>query len=149
MNLYIGRELQVKPGVVDHKETHFSWLRTRMSLERTLMSWVRTATALIGFGFTIFQFFERFNQTEGVAPARHPGSIRTLALALVGIGTGALVLAILEYRSTLRYLWSETFEPIAGFQEGRKVTPAVIVAIVLGFVGLFAFTAIAFRTAAG
>ena len=24
--------------------THFAWLRTRMSMERTLMSWVRTAT---------------------------------------------------------------------------------------------------------
>ena len=46
-------------------ESHFSWLRTRMSVERTLMSWVRTATALIGFGFTIFQFLSRFNQTPG------------------------------------------------------------------------------------
>ena len=36
--------------------SHFSWLRTRLSIERTLMSWVRTSTALIGFGFTIFQF---------------------------------------------------------------------------------------------
>ena len=45
--------------------THFAWLRTRMSMERTLMSWVRTATALIGFGFTIFQFLHRFNQDTG------------------------------------------------------------------------------------
>ena len=45
-------------------ETHFSWLRTRLSIERTLMSWVRTATALIGFGFTIVQFFERFNKSQ-------------------------------------------------------------------------------------
>ena len=44
----------VKPG----PETHFSWLRTRMSAERTLMSWVRTAISLIGFGFTIFQFLD-------------------------------------------------------------------------------------------
>jgi len=49
--------------------SHFSWLRTRMSIERTLMSWVRTATALIGFGFTIFQFLHRFNQTPGIKPA--------------------------------------------------------------------------------
>lgn len=51
--------------------SHFSWLRTRMSMERTLMSWVRTPTALIGFGFTIFQFLQRFNQTPGIAPAAH------------------------------------------------------------------------------
>ena len=46
--------------------THFSWLRTRMSIERTLMSWIRTATASIAFGFTIFQFLYRFNRTPGV-----------------------------------------------------------------------------------
>lgn len=57
-------------------ETHFSWLRTRMSAERTLMSWVRTATALIGFGFTIVQFFERFNKMEGIAPAIRPEAPR-------------------------------------------------------------------------
>ena len=32
-----------------------------MSMERTLMSWVRTGTALIGFGFTIVQFLERLD----------------------------------------------------------------------------------------
>ena len=42
--------------------THFAWPRTRMSIERTFMSWVRTATALIGFGFTIVQFFDRFGK---------------------------------------------------------------------------------------
>ena len=40
-------------------DSHFSWLRTRLSIERTLMSWVRTSVSLIGFGFTIVQFFER------------------------------------------------------------------------------------------
>ena len=52
---------EVKPDA----PTHFAWLRTRMSMERTLMSWVRTATALIGFGFTIFQFLYRFDKHRG------------------------------------------------------------------------------------
>ena len=47
---------------------HFSWLRTRLSVERTMMSWVRTATGLIGFGFAIVQFFDRMEQMPGVAP---------------------------------------------------------------------------------
>src|SRR5262245_44750724 len=53
-------------------ESHFSWLRTRLSVERTLMSWVRTAVALIGFGFTSVQFFERLPAISGVAPALLP-----------------------------------------------------------------------------
>ena len=44
-------------------DTHFGWIRTRLSIERTMMSWIRTATALIGFGFAIVQFFERLEQT--------------------------------------------------------------------------------------
>jgi putative membrane protein len=29
-------------------DTHFGWLRTRLSVERTMMSWIRTAVSLIG-----------------------------------------------------------------------------------------------------
>ena len=150
MNFFSGRnELEVKPSVVHQRETHFSWLRTRMSLERTLMSWVRTATALIGFGFTIFQFFERFNQMPGVAPARSPATARAIALGLVGAGTGALFIAILEYRATIRYLWSQQFEDIAGVKTGRQTTPALLVAVFLAVVGIIALATIALRTAAG
>ena len=46
-------------------DSHFSWLRTRLSVERTLMSVVRTAIALIGFGFTIVQFFDRYRRRPG------------------------------------------------------------------------------------
>ena len=142
-------EITVKPDVVQHKETHFSWLRTRMSLERTLMSWVRTATALIGFGFTIFQFFERFNQMAGVEGPRHPGASRLIALGLIGCGTGALVVAIIEYRQMLRYLWSPDFREIAGVAEGQRTTPAIIVAVFLAVVGLVALGTVALRTAGG
>jgi putative membrane protein len=31
-------------------DSHFGWIRTRLSLERTMMSWLRTTTALIGLG---------------------------------------------------------------------------------------------------
>src|SRR5829696_7221840 len=139
MNLFTGRaELEAKPSVVHQRETHFSWLRTRMSLERTLMSWVRTATALIGFGFTIFQFFERFNQMQGVAAPRSPGTIRLIALGLIGCGTAALIVAIIEYRQMLRYLWSDEFGEIAGVGQTQRTTPALIVAMVLALVGLAA-----------
>ena len=142
-------ELKVKPGVLQHKETHFSWLRTRLSVERTLMSWVRTATALIGFGFTIFQFFERFNNMPGVAAPRSPGTIRLIAIGLIGCGVGALIVAIIEYRQMLRYLWSPEFAEIAGVGETQRTTPAIVVAVVLALVGLGALGTVALRTAGG
>ena len=58
------------------------------------MSWVRTATALIGFGFTIFQFLHRFNQTPGIKPAVEPWTPWVLSLSLIGTGIVALTIAV-------------------------------------------------------
>jgi inner membrane protein YidH len=125
-------------------ESHFSWLRTRLSLERTLMSWVRTAVALIGFGFTIVQFFDRMQQVPGVTSA-FPGAPRYLGLALILCGVMALVISVSEYWWTLRYLWGESFAPIAGATKEGKRTPLLAVTIALIFVGTFAFFAVLLR----
>ena len=61
-----------KLDVTANAQSHFAWMRTRMSTDRTLEAWMRTAVSLIGFGFTIVQFFGRLNQIQGVAPARIP-----------------------------------------------------------------------------
>jgi putative membrane protein len=132
---------EVRPTV----ETNFSWLRTRMSIERTLMSWIRTSTALIAFGFTIFQFLDRFNKTAGIEPAAHPRAPWLLGLALIGIGIIALTIAVSEYRSVVRYLWERDFKPIAGFDEFRHRTPAATVSVVLILIGVFAFGAVLLR----
>ncbi|HTT09294.1 MAG TPA: DUF202 domain-containing protein [Burkholderiaceae bacterium] len=125
-------------------DSHFSWLRTRLSLERTLMSWVRTAVSLIGFGFTIVQFFERMQQLSGVT-SEFPGAPRYLGLALILCGVMALVIAVSEYWWTLRYLWGTSFAPIAGATREGKRTPLLAVAIALIFVGAFAFFAVLLR----
>src|SRR5262245_37422878 len=126
-------------------DTHFGWLRTRMSIERTLMSWIRTATALIGFGFTIFQFLHRFNQTPGVKPAEHPWAPWILSLGLIGTGIVGLIIAVWEYRSLVRYLWEKDFKPVAGVDEFAHHTPVVAISVVLVLIGIFAFVAVLLR----
>jgi putative membrane protein len=126
-------------------DSHFSWLRTRLSVERTLMSWVRTAVSLIGFGFTIVQFFERFQDMQGVAPALRPQSPRVLGLALILAGVGALAVSLWQYRSLLRYLWSKQFAQLAGVDEDAHKTPLFAVTIVLLLIGIFTFIAVLFR----
>ena len=136
----LGR-FEVKPTASDH----FAWLRTRLSVERTMMSWVRTATALIGFGFTIVQFFARFQDTPGVASAYFPHAPRYLGLSLILCGIMALVISIWEYHWGLRYLWSGNFAVIAGATREGKQTPLLAVAIVLAFIGIFAFFSVLLR----
>lgn len=141
------RKLDVKPSVLPQRESHFSWLRTRMSTERTLMSWVRTSTALIGFGFTLAQFFENLSKMPGIAPPRHPTLVRMVALSLIAIGVVALASAIREYRGMIRYLWSDDFKDIAGIREAPRATPALSVAVLLACVGVLTLVTIIIRSA--
>jgi putative membrane protein len=120
-------------------DTHFGWIRTRLSVERTLMSWLRTAVSLIGFGFTIVQFFDRVRAMPGTSPARFPDAPYYLGLSLIFCGVLALVVSIWQYQWTLKYLWSGSFAAVAGItQEGQK-TPLLSVSIALIFIGIFTF----------
>jgi putative membrane protein len=143
-NLQLGKDasrFDARPTA----DSHFSWLRTRLSLERTLMSWVRTAVALIGFGFTIVQFFDRLQQMPGVAPARNPEAPRYMGLALIFAGIMALVISVWQYRWLLHYLWSGNFASIAATEEERMQTPLMAVAMILILIGVFAFGAVLMR----
>jgi putative membrane protein len=128
-------------------DSHFSWLRTRLSLERTLMSWVRTAISLIGFGFTIVQFLERLPELEGAKAAIHPEAPRYLGLTLILAGIAALIVSVWQYRWSLRYLWSGDFAKLAPSQEGPGQTPLFATTLVLIAIGLFAFFSVLFRLA--
>jgi putative membrane protein len=117
-------------------QAHLAWLRTRMALETTLAGWVRTASALIAFGFAIVQFFENYNATQGPT-SNHLA--RYLGLVLIGIGSLATAIAVWEYRKVMKYLEGEAFRGIAGVPGMRRVYPAVVVAILLCLIGLLAF----------
>ena len=131
-------------------DSHFAWIRTRMALERTLMAWIRTGVALIGFGFTIVQFFQRFSDMEGVAPAVRPHAPRNLGLALMGAGVLALLVSGWQYRRVVHYMWSNEFKPLAGMtgkdmQPVFSQSPTLGVLITVTAIGIFAFFAVLWR----
>jgi inner membrane protein YidH len=126
---------------------HFAWIRTRLALERTIMSWLRTAVALIGFGFAIVQYLNHLQQTPGARSGYLPTAPEYLGLALISCGVLALAISIWQYRWGLRYLWGDPFTPIAGVTTEGMQTPVMAVAILLTGVGLFAFFAVLFRLA--
>jgi putative membrane protein len=77
--------------------------RTWLAHERTLMAWVRTATSMISFGFTIYKFFQ-FEVAKD-APVKH-GLLtpRDFALIMVSIGLVSLLAATVSHRREVRGL---------------------------------------------
>jgi putative membrane protein len=136
-----AERFQIKESV----GSHFAWLNARLALEMTMMAWIRMAITLIGFGFTIVQFFERLNDMEGVAPAAQPFAARYVGLVLIGAGVVALVVSVVQYRATTRYLWQEDFAAIAGIGKAPGNTPIYVVAIGLMVIGVVAFLAVLLR----
>jgi inner membrane protein YidH len=112
--------------------------RTVMAAERTLMAWIRTALSMIGFGFTIYKFFQYLPEQLASGMVRRPNAPRNLGMTLIILGTLALLAASLEHRHFLnevgvtknRHIWSITF----------------IVAILVVLIGAISFYGVLLRS---
>ena len=120
-----------KPAV-PHTDTLLAVDRTRLSYERTLMAWIRTATSLITFGFSIYKFFQIELASGAVRSHRLLGPTE-FALLMIVTGLVSLVLATLEYRRNMRAL-NEHYP--GGSRSLAKVMAALI--SILGFIALLA-----------
>jgi putative membrane protein len=126
-------------------DSHFAWIRTRLSADSTLMGWMRLATTLIGFGFTILQFFDRLETMSSAKPALAPHLPRYLGLALIFSGVFGLLIAIWQYIWFVNYLHSEEFSRLAIKPTLPINRPALAIAIALALVGTVAFVTVMFR----
>ena len=110
-----------------------------------MMSWQRTAVALVGFGFAIVQYLNHLQPIPGGRPAYLPTAPEYLGLALISCGILTLVISLWQYWWTVRYLWGGPFTAIAGMTKEGMQSPVLAIAILLICIGLFAFFAVLFR----
>jgi putative membrane protein len=124
--------------VLAEERTDLALHRTIIAAERTLMAWVRTALSMIGFGFTIYKFFQYLPQDLAAGNIRRPLAPRNLGMTLIALGTLALVAAAWQHRSFLneigvsqkRHIWSISF----------------VVAIFVVLIGVIAFYGVLLRS---
>jgi putative membrane protein len=126
-------------------QSHFAWIRTRLSVERTMMAWNRTSLSLIGFGFTIYQFFQKFQESTMGANAARPEAPRTLGLALILAGTLGTLIALWQYLAMVKYLRGDEFKDI-GQREGMPTwSLPLLITVVLALIGIVTFGWVATR----
>jgi putative membrane protein len=69
-----------------------------LALERTIMAWLRTAVALIGFGFAVIQYISHMQEIRVIRPGYLPTVPEYLWLALILCGILAFVISIWQSR---------------------------------------------------
>jgi putative membrane protein len=126
-------------------DSHFAWIRTRLTADSTLMGWMRLATTLIGFGFTIAQFFDRLGSMSTVKPALAPYLPRYLGLALIFSGVLGLLVAIWQYIWFVNYLHSAEFSRLVIKPALPINKPALTIALILVLIGAAAFVSVILR----
>jgi putative membrane protein len=115
-----------------HTSNEMSADRTWMAQERTMMAWIRTATSMISFGFTIFKFF------EDRPPNPHtPLTSRDFAMVMISAALLALLLAMIQHVAEHRELARETSR--------KRISIAFILSFVIAGLGIFALVAAIFR----
>ena len=94
------------------------------------MAWIRTATSLISFGFTIYKFFE-FEAGHDLRTHRLL-SPRVFGMIMIGTGLAALVLGAIDHRRSTRLLHEQ-------FGVDHHST-AIVVAAIVSVLGLLALS---------
>lgn len=128
------------------RRTGMAFQRTRMSADRTLMAVIRTSLSLIGFGFTIFQIFQKLHDAAIVksdSAPRHFGIMLVvigIAMLLVGIGYHvAFMLQLRKQREILRT------DGLIRAESGFPPSLVLIVAILLLALGLISAASMTFN----
>ena len=110
--------------------------RNRAAADRTLMAWIRTALALIAFGFSIGKisdYLQKINPERVLDPI---DSARIFGEAFIVLGVFGLIAAIIQHRRIVKRIKH------GEFVYTEHLPLAMITAIILLLIGVFGFVAV-------
>src|SRR5215470_8149909 len=144
-----NRQADSAPARLSSRRTALAFQRTRMSADRTLMAVIRTSLSLIGFGFTIYQFFRYLRETVGAPQLLRSEAPRKFSMALVMLGVVMLSLGIWKHIAFMIELRAErkTFadQGLIPGDDKFPISITLITATLLLMVGLIAIVGMVMR----
>src|SRR6185295_17958025 len=90
------------------QRTDWAAVRTEFGSQRTLMAAIRTSLSLIGFGFTIYAFFESVRKATGDEGPVRVYSPRRVGLTLVSLGVFVMIAFAIQHWMFLKKLQKES-----------------------------------------
>jgi putative membrane protein len=123
--------------ILAEQRTDMARKRTVIAGDRTLMAWIRTALSMIGFGFSIYKFFQYLPEEIAAGNIKRPQAPRNLGLTLIALGTLALAGAAWQHRNFLKDIEA------SGERHTWSISMALAIFVVL--VGVLAFYGVLLR----
>ncbi|QDT54463.1 hypothetical protein Pan44_24960 [Caulifigura coniformis] len=116
--------------------------RTQFAAERTLLAWIRTGLALMGFGFVVARFglfLRELAATQHTTPLHSSGMSFWIGVLLIILGVGVMLAAASGHSRVIRRLQEGSLDRFRVSPLGIAVTLA-LAAIGLGLTIYFVVT---------
>lgn len=123
--------------ILAEERTDLALQRTIIAGERTLMAWIRTSISMIGFGFSIYKFFQYQAEEIAAGTIKRPQAPRNLGMTLIALGTLALAAAAWQHRNFLKL--------IGASQTRHLFSITYVVAVVVVLIGCITFYGVLLR----
>jgi putative membrane protein len=133
----VETETRDRGRVLAEERTDLAVHRTLIAGERTLMAWIRTALSMIGFGFSIYKFFQYLPEEIATGKINRPQAPRNLGMSLIALGTLALCAAAWQHWNFLK--------EIGASRTSHPWSISFVVAIFVILIGIVTFYGVLLR----
>ena len=115
--------------------TKLAYQRTRLAQDNAVLAWIRTATSLITFGFTVYKFFQI--ELQGKDHTAQLIGPRGFGLTMISLGLLSILLGTLEHRRAMKELQAQ-------YPDMPRSTAGMLAALMAGL-GIVALFVVIFR----
>ena len=120
--------------------TELAKTRNRAAAERTTLAWIRTALALISFGFGLDKIISAIRVAGGDIDSGNDVGVQLMSMAFIGVGIFTLLIAMRQHKRELIRLRSDPYlyraEPSLSIATATAVLVIGVIAFLLLLSGL-------------